>query len=96
MAAPLGVAVSNDALLRMIEKAGVKMDGSEIDYSYEAGFVLALELLAAGAPVMFGLVLPDLRRRRLSFVAAETFADASKTPVPPCGGFPASCAGGRG
>ena len=81
VAAPLGVAVSNDALLRMIEKAGVKMDGSEIDYSYEAGFVLALELLAAGAPVMFGLVLPDLRRRRLSFVAAETFADASKTPV---------------
>jgi len=40
------------------------MDGSEIDYAYEAGFVLALELIAAGAPLMFGLALPDLRRRR--------------------------------
>jgi hypothetical protein len=62
--APLGVPVSNDALIHALDRAGFKMDGSEIDYAYEAGFVLALELIAAAAPLMFGLVLPETRRRR--------------------------------
>jgi hypothetical protein len=73
--APLGVPVSNGALLHMLDKAGFKMDGSEIDYTYETGFVLALELIAAGAPLMFGLCLPDVRRWRIEPVAAEASAE---------------------
>jgi hypothetical protein len=82
IASPIGVPVSNDALIHALAQAGFKMDGSEIDYAYEAGFVLALELIAAGAPLMFGLVLPDLRRRRIELVAAEVPLAATKVASP--------------
>jgi len=71
ISAPLGVPVSNDALLHALDRAGFKMDGSEVDYAYEAGFVLALELIAAGAPLMFGLRLPESRRRKIEAAEAE-------------------------
>ena len=81
MAMAIGVPVSNDALLHALDRAGFKMDGSEIDYSYEAGFVLALELIAAGAPIMFGLRLPVFVRRRDMPVVREERAGASLPPV---------------
>jgi hypothetical protein len=79
---PLGVPVSNEALIHALDKAGFKMDGSEIDYAYEAGFVLALELIAAGGPLMVGFRLPELRRRiEIEAPKPRSLASRPRAPV---------------
>lgn len=72
IAAPLGVPVSNEAVLYILSFVeSDNVDGSKIDYAFEIGFVLAMELLAAGAPLMFGLRLSESRQRRIEAAEAE-------------------------